>query len=229
MPSNHSVTGWLGELKAGQEDALGRLHRRYWPLLVALARGKLGQIVRRGADEEDVAQAAFWSFYRTLKQGRIPRLNNRRDLLALLTHIIACKAVNQIKHEYGVQRRGGSRVQSESALNAGSGDFGLDQIADSDVSPAEQAVLHDCYEFYLDRLPAGLRPLAELHLGGLTNKEIAQRLGCAERTVERKLALLRERWRGFAADEVAADPVDEFIEATEDAASAVGSSSSFAD
>jgi RNA polymerase sigma factor (sigma-70 family) len=198
MSSTHSVTAWLGELKAGQDDALDRLHQRYWPLLVSVARTKLGDTVRRCADEEDVAQAAFWSFYHSLKAGRIPQLNNRRDLLALLTHIVACKAINQIKHEIGVQKRGGGRVQGESIFESGDGGCGIDGVAQEAISPQEQAILNDCYRFYLDRLPDNIRRLAELHLAGLTNKEIARELGCVERTVERKLALLREKWRALA-------------------------------
>jgi RNA polymerase sigma factor (sigma-70 family) len=204
MLTGHSVTAWIGQLKAGQDEALGRLHQRYWPLLVATARGKLAGGVPRGGDEEDVAQEAFWSFYRSVRNGVVPQLNNRRDLLALLTHIVACKAVNQIKHD-GVQKRGGGRVVGEAALDGPGSLAGLDQVAEGAVSPAEQAALTDCYHFYLRRLPEALRPVAELHLAGLTNKEIGRELGCAERTVERKLALLKEKWRAWAAENVSAD------------------------
>ena len=42
------------------------------------------------------------------------------------------------------------------------------------------------------------RAVAELHLAGATNREIATDIGCVERTVERKLSLLREKWRQLA-------------------------------
>lgn len=201
MSSSHSVTAWIQQLKAGDEAALGPLFRRYWPLLASMARRRLGDL-RGGADEDDVAQEAMWSFFRSLKEGRLPRLENRQDLLALLTHIVSCRAFNLIKHEVGVARRGGGRVRGESALQPAKGDArgGLDQVASAEPSPDENALLADCYEHYLTALPERLREIAELHLAGLTNREIAEKLDCAERTVERKLALLKEQWQAMATD-----------------------------
>jgi DNA-directed RNA polymerase specialized sigma24 family protein len=204
MPSAGSVSVWIEQLKAGEEAALGKLHARYWPYLVGLARRKLGDAPRRATDEEDVAQQAFWAFFQSLRAGRLPQLANRYQLLALLTHIIACQAANQIKHELGVQKRGGGRVQGESALagTAPSGDGsrrGLEQVADAGLSPQEQALLDDCYQHYVGALPEHLRDYAELYLGGLTYQEIADRMGCTERTVDRKMALILAHWQALAA------------------------------
>jgi DNA-directed RNA polymerase specialized sigma24 family protein len=203
-PSVHSVSVWLEELKAGEESALGKLHARYWPYLVGLARRKLGDSPRRATDEEDVAQQAFWGFYQSLKGGRLPRLTNRHQLLALLTHITACQAANQVKHELGVQKRGGGRVQGESAFGGESASAstpfrGLEQVPDAGLSPQEKVLLDDCYRHYVSALPEQLRGYAELHLGGLTYREIAERLGCTERTVDRKMALVLARWQQLAA------------------------------
>ena len=118
MSSGGSVTTWLGQLQAGEVAGLAKLHARYWPHLVALARKRLQDVPGRAADEEDVAQEALWSFVRRVRAGRKFRLTSRHDLLALLTHIVACKAVNQIEHELGVQKRGGGRVDGSSALDA---------------------------------------------------------------------------------------------------------------
>lgn len=151
-----------------------------------------------------MAQQAFWGFYQSLRAGRLPRLTNRQQLLALLSHITACQAANQIKHELGVQKRPGASVRGESALDfAASHDDdrgrGLEQVADSGLSPTEQAILDDCYRHYLSDLPEHLRDFAESYLAGLTYQEIANRLGCTERTVDRKMAIILNRWQRLAA------------------------------
>jgi DNA-directed RNA polymerase specialized sigma24 family protein len=211
MSSGGSVTAWIEQLKAGDEGALGKLHARYWPYLTELARRKLGGAPRRATDEEDVAQQAFWGFYQSLRAGRLPRLTNRQDLGALLAHITACQAVNQIKHELGVQKRGGGRVQGESILaeDSPSGESaprGLAQVEAPGLSPQEQLLLQDCYERYVGTLPDHLRAYAELYLAGLPYREIAERMGCTERTVDRKVALLVARWQRMAAESLSRDP-----------------------
>ncbi len=209
MSSAHSVSAWIEQLKAGEEAALARLHARYWPYLVGMARRKLGTAPRRASDEEDIAQQVFWGFYRSLRAGRLPRLANRHQLLALLSHITACQAVNQLQHELGVRKRGEGRIQGESALEGPAGDDptrGLEQIADSRLSPQEQALLDDCYRYYVGALPGHLRDYAELHLAGLTYREIGDRLGCTERTVDRKMALILSHWQRLAAESLDGGP-----------------------
>jgi RNA polymerase sigma factor (sigma-70 family) len=203
------VSTWIDQLKAGDEAALGKLHARYWPFLVGLARRKLHGAPCRAADEEDVAQQSFWEFYQSFRAGRLPELNHRHHLLALLTHIVACQASNQLKHEVGVQKRGGGRVRGESVLDfpADSGETprGLEQVEDTGLSPQENALLHESYQRYLGGLPEKLQPFAELYLASLTYQEIAKRLGCTERTVDRKMALVLARWRQLAAAELSHD------------------------
>lgn len=99
---------------SGRGKRLRKLHGRYWPWLVELAKKKMKGARLRAVDQEDVAQQAFWSFYRTFKAGGALRLANRHDFLALLTTITACKAINPIQHEVGVHKRGGGQVQGES-------------------------------------------------------------------------------------------------------------------
>jgi RNA polymerase sigma factor (sigma-70 family) len=201
MSSIGSVSLWIQRLKDGEETALAELHKRYWRFLVGLARRKLGGAPRVAMDEEDVAQQAFFGFYSSLRDGRLPKLNNRRDLLALLTHITACQASNQIRNEVGTDRRGRGLVRDEAAL-AGSTDPGarrsLENFEDDDIQPDEQALLNDCYERYVRSLPPELEAIAERHLAGWTHKQIAEEAECAERTIERKLSLIYARWQQLA-------------------------------
>jgi len=199
-----SVSTWLEQLKGGEEATLDKLHERYRPVLVGLAQRKLKGCTRRALDEEDVAQQTFWGFYRSLKAGRLSHLTNRHELLALLTHITACQAANQIQHEVGVAKRGGGKVQGESVLDvvtaSGEHQRGMAQVEDRGVSPPEQALLDDCYQRYVGAVPENLRAFAELRLAGFTHQKIADRMGCTERTVDRKIALIMAKWQRMAAE-----------------------------
>lgn len=62
-------------------------------------------------------------------------------------------------------------------------------------SGAEQAASNEVIEHFLEQLSeATLRGIVSLKLHGFTNEEIAEKLGCATRTIERKLNLIRRLW-----------------------------------
>jgi DNA-directed RNA polymerase specialized sigma24 family protein len=64
-----------------------------------------------------------------------------------------------------------------------------------DPTPAVAAVLNEALEQRLRDLPEpDLRRVALLKLEGYTNHEISEALDCSERSVERKLDLIRKRW-----------------------------------
>ena len=182
----------IADFKDGDEAALAALHQRYWPKLVNIARSRLKRAPIRHVDEEDVAQSALIGFYNTVRNQRAGQLENREQLLALLSHIVACKAINQIQNAMTL-KRGQGKVTSLTPL----------AFLASDESPtaSHEAILQDCYEHHVGGLPDELRPFAETHLAGLSNAEIAKKLDCVERTVERKLALLRAKWRKLADDD----------------------------
>jgi len=205
MSAGMSVTQWIGQLKAGEESALERLRQRYWPLLVSLARRKLANVPRLAEDDEDVAQEAFWSFYQSFKNGKLPLFENRQHLLALLTIITARKAATYIEHE-GRIKRGGGHVQGESALehlaSSTSNARAIDRVEDPAISPDEEAVARDLYSHYINALPEDLRTIAEQYLANCPKPDIAQAKHCAVRTVERKIELILREWQKLAAEGV---------------------------
>jgi DNA-directed RNA polymerase specialized sigma24 family protein len=147
-------------------------------------------------DEEDVALSAFDSFCRGVARGRYPQLDNREDLWRLLLVITIRKGQRQTGRQ-AAQKRGGGRLLGESDLVAADAAEvdGLDRIAGDQPSPDLVAMVADEYR----RLRGGLRneslrQVLDLRLEGYTRAEIAERLGCAERTVKRKLEIIREAW-----------------------------------
>jgi DNA-directed RNA polymerase specialized sigma24 family protein len=195
MDAADSVSAWIGQLKAGEQAAAQQLWERYFHQLVQLARGCLQGAARRVADEEDVALAAFASFCKRAEQGRFPQLNDRDDLWRLLVALTERKAIGLVRHERR-QKRGGGAVLGEGALagDLGTGE-GLDQVAGHEPTPEFAALMAEQCRRLLDQLGSPeLRDIAIWKLEGDTVEEIAVRLGCAPRTVERKLQRIRSRW-----------------------------------
>src|SRR5262245_16384202 len=110
-----SVTRLLRRLKAGEASALGRLLQRFRPLMLARAGQRLRQASGPVADEEDVAQQAALAFWEGVRDERWPRLNNRHDLVAVLTRITECRAINQLQYDQA-QLRDARRLLGDSGL-----------------------------------------------------------------------------------------------------------------
>jgi DNA-directed RNA polymerase specialized sigma24 family protein len=205
MSADGSISLWIHQLKDGDEAAVQKLWQGYFQRLVALARAKLRGVRRCAADEEDVALSAFDSFCRGAEQGRFPQLNNREDLWRLLVMITARKAYALAERE-GRLKRGGGQVRGDSALEdpTASSSQGWEQIAGNEPTPEFAAQAAEEYRRLLDQLGDDeLRSIAVWKMEGLTNQEIAARLGCAIPTVERRLRLIRKTWSAEAGEDAA--------------------------
>jgi DNA-directed RNA polymerase specialized sigma24 family protein len=195
MDAHGSVTFWLEQLQAGEREAYQRLWEGYFARLVALARRRLRGAPRQAADEEDVALSAFDSFFRNAEQGRFPRLADRHDLWQVLVLLTARKAANLAKHERR-QKRGGGKVRHASALpEAGTEAAAFAEQIGSEPDPAFAAAVAEECRRLLGLLPDEvLRSVALWKLEGHSNQEIADRMGRALTTVERKLQHIRHIW-----------------------------------
>lgn len=186
MASKGSITCCIGQLKQGDQEAARVLWQRYFYQVVGLARKKLGGVPRRAADEEDVAVSAMGSFFRGAKEGQFSRLEDRDDLWCLLGAITAHKAIDLAHHE-GAQKRGCGGVEPRPDL---------DQVIGPGLTPELAAQVAEEFQRRLDRLSTDeLRAVALWSMDGYTNDEIAAKLNCVRRTVERKLERIRAEWQ----------------------------------
>jgi DNA-directed RNA polymerase specialized sigma24 family protein len=194
-----SITRWIGDLKAGDLSAAQPLWERYYDRLVRLARARLRAASRptAEADEEDAVLSAFDSFCTGAVRGRFPQLATRDDLWRLLVVITARKVQAQARLQRRL-KRGGGLVRREADLpdaGEGSHDEGLDRIIGDEPTPEFAALVAEECRRLLDALgDESLRMVALARMEGYTNDEIAGRLGCARRTVARRLDLIRKTW-----------------------------------
>lgn len=195
--TDESVTQWIQQLKAGDEQAARRLADRYYNRLVTLARRQLGRVPRRVSDEDDVAQSVLYRLCAGADQGRFPRLTDRNDLWALLLSITRGKVADHVRRETRL-KRGGGEVRGESVWEqGGDAEATAGQAIDRELTPEFLVQMQEEHERLMNLLtdPAQ-RQIAEWRLEGCRNEEIAQRLGVSIKTVERKLRFIRERWKG---------------------------------
>lgn len=196
MPSNRlsgEVTGWIQRVRAGDSSAVQHLWNGYFQRMVLAARQRLQGASTGVADEEDVALSAFNSFCLGARAGRFPQLLDSQSLWPLLLVITANKSVDLIRQN-NRQRRGGGleRLSGEALAEALSG------LMSREPSPEFTAELTDQLGQLLKQLDGSgdplLRQIALFKLEGLGNDEIANRVGCVRRSVERKLQVIARLW-----------------------------------
>ncbi|OYP38382.1 sigma-70 family RNA polymerase sigma factor [Rhodopirellula sp. MGV] len=238
--SDRSITLILDRLRQAitedeRQAAAAELYRRYRAPVEKIARGRLspgGGL----ADEEDVAQSAFRSFFDRIETGQLDALVTGGQAWAILARLTRNKAIDSVRYDNALCRGGeGARRANKANANAstcqmsangttrtasdrlGLGESGetalrrrlddrggvgrreeypMDAVSDrNQLSSDEEAASNEVVERFLEELSeATLRGIVSLKLHGFTNEEIASQLGCATRTVERKLNLIRRLW-----------------------------------
>jgi DNA-directed RNA polymerase specialized sigma24 family protein len=198
-----SITGWLEDLKAGRPEAVDAIWAHYYQRVVALVRRRLkaGPLCAV-EDDEDVALSVIQGLCEGAVQGRFERMHDRVDLWQLLAAITVKKTLARGRW-YARQKRGGSRlVNGQVAVGSSRADDvdnddrdALAQAESREPSPDSAAIVAEQVQELLDSLPdLILRQIAEWRMDGLSNAEIAGKMGCTVRTVERKLERIRAIW-----------------------------------
>ncbi|NLS93279.1 MAG: RNA polymerase subunit sigma-70 [Planctomycetaceae bacterium] len=191
MPDG-SITQSLKLLRQGDSEAMRVIWQRYFPRLVQLARDKLALSVRRAADEEDVALSALDRFWRAAQEGQFPDLSDRDGLWRLLLRITTHRAIDLARRERR-QRRGGANSEETGGRCV---EKDLADLTAEGPSPAFAAQIAEQWHRLMDSLDdPSLQDLAVAKMEGFTNRELAGRFDCSERTIERRLRLIRDLWR----------------------------------
>jgi RNA polymerase sigma factor (sigma-70 family) len=202
-----SVTQLIAHLQSENPslgaDAARRIWERYLPRLLTLARRHLDLRIRVIQNEEDVVQSMGRSFFNRVRRGDFD-LGDRDALWALLVTIMRNKVRNAADHHFAAKRdlRRKQPLPSSDESRSDAPHEAPDLESDG-PTPAEATALNEALERRLQDLPEpDLRQVALMKLEGYTNREIADTLRCGERSVERKLNLIRKRWEAGMEDPV---------------------------
>jgi RNA polymerase sigma factor (sigma-70 family) len=172
-------------IRAAQDDrasAVGPLMAAYFERLVQLARARLHNVPGLAGYDEDLALRSFFSVYQRLRDPERPlTLGGRHDLWRLLATRTISRAIDLIRRHRPGEVPAGQEVELMLAR---------------EPTPEEAAEMADECRRLLDLLDVPeLRQIALWKVEGYTNEEIAARLDCVPRTIERKVSRIRVLWK----------------------------------
>ncbi|MEY4180805.1 MAG: hypothetical protein RLY70_4379 [Planctomycetota bacterium] len=185
-----AVSELFERLCGGDQRAVEGLMGHFFPRMRALAQRVLDGHPLPVLDAADVAQSAFATFWKRAEGGEFARQVDRNELWRLLATITVRRARRKMVQELA-DKRGGGRVLHETLLGGEDGNASFaDLVRDTTVDDLDLS----CQEL-LDRLGDDeLRQIALWRLMGHSNRDSAAMKDCSERTIERKLELIREIW-----------------------------------
>jgi RNA polymerase sigma factor (sigma-70 family) len=180
--TSQSITRLIRAVQEGSNSAVRPLLEAYFDRLVQLASKRLQNLPALGGYDEDLALRSFHSVYRRLRDPARPLdLAGRDDLWRLLATRTISRAIDLIR------RHRPGEVPGEQDVT---------QLLTRGPTPEEAAEVADECRRLLDLLgEPELRQIALWKVEGYTNEEIAARLDCVSRTVERKVRRIRLLWQ----------------------------------
>lgn len=196
--NDDSVTQWIVDVSNNTSNdgtSAERLFDRYFNQLTAIARRRMTGGRLAVSDEEDVALSVFQAVFTGIADGRLQPAS-RDELWALLLTMVRQKAIDHIRREMAA-KRGGGRVSGSSQFNLLDDEGrGLSDLPGTTLPPSFLAMFKEEEERLLALLPNDqMREIARLRIEGYRNNEIAEQVGLAIRSVERKVAIIRQQWQ----------------------------------
>ena len=167
--------------------------------LIRLADKKL-PANRKAENEEDIVQQAFAQFFIQVQNGRFSKLDDRDDLWKVLAMLVD-RRVTDLHRRRMSQKAGQGGIHTESIFFKQSELGGIDRMPALDPTPDLAIEFRDMLRNRLQDMDEEYTRIALMKLEGYSNQEIANRLDCKLRTVERRLQKIRQRWDPDSTDE----------------------------
>lgn len=175
----------IAQVRAGSEDAVRALLDQYGPHVVRVVRRRMNPRLRGRFDSQDFTQAVWASFFGHLPE--ITQLNHPQELVRFLSRVASNKVIDagrraQVRHE--------TSTDSASAEMQSARDLRLNV---SEPTPSQHAMARESWDQLLQDESDDDRAVVELRRTGLTQQDIASRLGISERQVRRILTRLSRK------------------------------------
>ncbi len=182
-----SVSVWIHDLREGSEVAARELFDRYFGSVRNIARQQLSNFPTRIVDDEDLALSVIDTLFRGVRHGHFDRMKDRVDLWCLLVVIARQQIIDHKRWE--------SRDKRDVKMVGDTVNSQATKVFDTEPTPHLLAELKDQRQHLFDVLRTDeLRYIAAAKLEGYKNSEISQSLGMSNRTVQRKVNQIYERW-----------------------------------
>ena len=180
---DHLSIQLLNRYREGDPQAASELFDRYVQRLMGLARSRLSAKLARRIDPEDVIQSAYRSFFGGAAAGNFD-IRQSGDLWRLLAAITLNKLRMQARRHTAEKRN----LSCEDSISMPDDMQGLaPQALAHDPQPEEVVAVAELLENVMTGLSAQHRRMLELRLQNHNIQEIADDVGCSERTVRRLL------------------------------------------
>lgn len=170
----------MRRFRAGDEAAAELLFRRYAARLRSLANGYCANGYAQRFDGDDIVQTVFRVFFDGVRRERYDAEQNR-EVWSLLRVLAIHKVREKVKYH---------RATKRDVQRTASPDGGVECVSGSD--DGESALLRLILDEQLAALPVTHRQVVLLRLDGHEVKEIVERTGQPQRTVERVLQKFRD-------------------------------------
>lgn len=196
--SDDPVTLWIDQLRDADDSAADKLWNHFVSRLYESARKKLSPRTRPLYDEEDAAQSAFQSVCAGIAAGRFPDLQDRDGLLRLMLVITSRKISRRHQHDRRQQRDVRRNLTSRIFANGvdDSVNDPVKQLASREPTPEFAAeFVETCESLFMSLDDPQMQEVVTLRMEGYTDSEIADRLKCSRRTVQRSLEVIRRQWK----------------------------------
>lgn len=204
--TDDAVSIWIEDLKNTDDSAAEKIWNHFFVRLHCIAKTKLNSKTNAVYDEEDAAQSAFLSFCNGMAAGRFPDLNDRQSLWKLLLVITSRKISNRHKHDHRQKRDVGRSVSEAFFMQSTNAD--IESSSNTPFlcrEPSPEFVVgfsETCDSLFNQLGEPRLQQTLKLRLEGYTINEMADRMACSRRTVQRSMELIRRRWQEL-------EPIDE--------------------